>query len=189
MKLFVKTQSVLEAIGLVHWLSEEYGNCNAASNDTIGVLIDNEDYQCRYIHLGEVIDSSANVMNCSDGLKAILDALSEVERFNVSGTTSVIVRVKSQHVELEGESPLTLTFDDIEQIRARIRKEPNPQHPDSLVGEVVSFDYYRSAHDWKCRVVLVKEVTDLHIKGLDVLDNFKFKSFTIDSVRDLKVVR
>ena len=59
--------------------------------------------------------------------------------------------------------------------------------PDVKVGDTVVF-CYDGLLDAK-RVVIVKEVDSKHVKGLDVLNDFAFKSFLRNKIANLKQVK
>jgi hypothetical protein len=60
------------------------------------------------------------------------------------------------------------------------------QTPEIEVGDTVVFTYDGNVDK---RVVIVKEVDKRHIKGLDVLYDFAFKSFRRDKISNLKQVK
>jgi hypothetical protein len=63
-----------------------------------------------------------------------------------------------------------------------------PEVVEAEVGDTIVFEYDGVRLDTK-RVILVKEVDTKHIKGLDVLDSFAFKSFRRDKISNLKQVK
>jgi hypothetical protein len=121
-------------------------------------------------------------VDASVGLKAILDILSGVEKLDTY-FGHVVIRPHDRTVDVKNTD--TLTFYDIENIRVKIRKEPTD---DSLVGKVVTFGYTKVRYP-RQRVVLVKEYNKTHLRGLDVLNDFQFKSFLQDRIEDLKVIK
>ena len=56
--------------------------------------------------------------------------------------------------------------------------------PEIEVGQIVVFEY-----DGIPRVLIVKEVDSTHVKGLDVVNDFAFKSFKRSKISNLKQVK
>ena len=185
MRLFVKTESMLEAVGLVHSFPD-YELYGTLPSDPIGVIFCNNIKKCCYVSNRfdpEYIFDRSTVSSVGlDGIKEILDGVVRVE--TIAG--HVDIHPKDQVIHI---CTSTLSFLDLEKIYLTIQPNPTPNPDSSLVSKVVKFEYWKNSRDCSDRVVLVKEETEDRIRGLDVLDDFRFKSFSRHKMENFKVVQ
>ena len=183
MKLLVKTLDGIQIVGLTYMLNQYKPIVKDIPSNCVGVVFDTKSLLCAYIPAGANVIFDKKV-DASIGIDAIRDILSGVEEMKTySG--NVAIRPSSRTVMLKGTR--VLTFDDIENIRAKTHPEPDE---DSLVGKVVVFTYCNPrVGNTSTRVVLVKDQTDTRLSGLDILAGFWFKSFSFHSISDLKKVK
>jgi hypothetical protein len=185
MKLYVKCESEMEALGISMALNQYTLNHKAASwKGAIGVLFDTETLRVGFCSATPLkFDKMAYSYQ---GVENIRDILMGVRELEIGQGIKVTVNPHRRRVMLEGFN--FLTFDDV----AKINQDVNPapvEDSKSLVGKVVVFTYRKEFGDWLTRIVLVKEETKSHLSGLDVMDSFQFKTFRQGKVADLKVVK
>ena len=182
MRLLVNTIDTLQVVGLTTLLNQYTPIAKDIPDNCVGVVFDNESLLCAYVPAGADVKFDRKVVAVI-GIDEIRDILSGVVVVKTQ-LGSAIVRPHERTVSLKNTG--TLTFDDIENIRAHIQPSKSP---DSLVGSTVVFDYYKRDTGTTRRVVVVKEQDKKHLSGLDVIDGFEFKTFLLNHILSLKEVR
>ena len=127
MKLFVKTLDTLQVVGLTTLLNQYTPIAKDIPANAVGVVFDNESLLCAYVPAGAraKFDRKVDVSVGIDAIRDILLGVMEMKTF----VGSVVINPHNRTVRLWDTD--TLTFDDIENIRAHIQSSKSP---DSLVG-------------------------------------------------------